>query len=182
MSSTSGNVQPFFVNYEFEYQMLQAEDTLRLTKMALVNTIDLTGKYIEPDYFLWKSAKEWLRTLGDITECDLIVYYVPMRIMRLITRRAPMLAGDRSRGAISPASILSESRNYPNCVYWRIFYFMWLRRIHEFFCVHSNPIWKGRNCRDFCPSHLTFREYFRPFWFSRSCVVTRGSISPGTDT
>ena len=66
---------------------------------------------------------------------SLIVYYVPRRIMRVITRRprrAKMLAGDRSRGAISPASILSESRNYPNCVHWRIFYFMWLRRIYEF--------------------------------------------------
>ena len=28
---------------------------------------------------------------------DLIVYYVPRRIMRVITRRATMLAGDRSR-------------------------------------------------------------------------------------
>ena len=73
--------------------------------------------------------------------------------------------------AISPASILSESRKYPNCVHWYIFYFMWLRSIYEFLCVHSNPIWKGRNCRDYRPSHLTFREYFRPFWFSRSCVV-----------
>ena len=100
-----------------------------------------------------------------------IVYYVPRRIMRVITRRATMLAGDRSRDAISPASILSESRNYPNCVHWHIFYFMWLRRIYEFLCVNSNPIWKGRNCRDYRPSHLTFREYFRPFWFSRSCVV-----------
>ena len=100
-----------------------------------------------------------------------IVYYVPRRIMRVITRRATMLAGDRSRRAISPASILSKSRNYPNCVHWHIFYFMWLRRIYEFLCVHSNPIWKGRNCRDYRPSHLTFREYFRPFWFSRSCVV-----------
>ena len=36
----------------------------------------------------------------------------------VITRRATMLAGDRSRGAISPASILSEFRNYPNCVHW----------------------------------------------------------------
>ena len=84
---------------------------------------------------------------------------------------ATMLAGDRSRGAISPASILSESRNYLNCVHWRIFYFMWLRRIYEFFCVHSNPIWKGWNYRDYRPSNLIFREYFRLFWFSRSCVV-----------
>ena len=53
-----------------------------------------------------------------------IVYYVPRRIMRVITRRATMLAGDQSRGKISPASILSESRNYPNFVHWRIFYFM----------------------------------------------------------
>ena len=56
-------------------------------------------------------------------------------------------------------------------MHWHIFYFMWLRWIYEFFCVHSNLIWKGRNCRDYRPSHLTFREYFRPFLFSRSCVV-----------
>ena len=105
-----------------------------------------------------------------------IVYYVLRRIMRVITRRATMLAGDRSRGVISPASILSEPRNYPNCVHWHIFYFMWLRRIHEFLCVQLNPIWKGRNCRDYRPSHLTFREYFRPFLFSRSCVVVSRSV------
>ena len=69
-------------------------------------------------------------------------------------------------GAISPTHILSESRNYPDFVYWRIFYFMWLRRIYEL-----SWSWKGRNYRDYGPSHLTFREYFRPFWFSRSCVV-----------
>ena len=93
----------------------------------------------------------------------LIVYYVPRRMMRVITQQATMLAGDRNRGAIRPASILSESRNYPNCVHWRIFYFMWIRRIYEFFYVHSNPIWKGQNCRDYRLSHLKFREYFRPF-------------------
>ena len=60
--------------------------------------------------------------------------------MRVITRRATMLAGDRSRGEISPESILNESRNYPNFVHWRIYYFMWLRRIYKFFCVHYNPI------------------------------------------
>ena len=43
--------------------------------------------------------------------CRIIVYYMPRRIMRVITRRTIMLAGERSRGAISPASILSESRN-----------------------------------------------------------------------
>ena len=102
---------------------------------------------------------------------NVIVYYVPRRIMRVITRRATMLAEDRSQGAISPARILSESRNYPNCVHWHIFYFMWLRCVYEFLCVHSNPIGKGRNCRDYRPSHLTFRKYFWPFWFSRSCVV-----------
>ena len=91
--------------------------------------------------------------------------------MRVITRRPTMLARDRSRGAISPARILSESRNYPNCMHWHIFYFMWLWRIYEFLFVHSNPISKGRNCRDYRPSHLKFREYFRPFWFSRFCVV-----------
>ena len=87
-----------------------------------------------------------------------IVYYVPRRIMRVITRWATMLAGDRSRDDAEARSV-------------HIFYFMWLQRIYEFLCVHSNPIWKGRNCRDYCPSHLTFRENFRPFWFSRSCVV-----------
>ena len=66
--------------------------------------------------------------------------------MRVITRQATMLAGDRSqsivealpkrsrsvaeakprrsRGVIRPASILSESRNHPNCVHWHVFYFM----------------------------------------------------------
>ena len=72
--------------------------------------------------------------------CILLVYYVPRRIMRVIMWQATILAGDRSRGAISPASILSESRNYPNCVHWHIFYFMWLRRIYEFLCVHLNLI------------------------------------------
>ena len=33
-----------------------------------------------------------------------------IKIMRVITRRATTLAADRSRGAISPASILRESR------------------------------------------------------------------------
>ena len=106
-----------------------------------------------------------------LTFYAVIVYYVPRCIMRVITRRATILAGDQSRGAISPASILSESRNYPNCVHWHIFYFIWLRRIYEFLCVHSNPIWNVRNCRDYRPSHLTFRKYFRPFWISRFCVV-----------
>ena len=34
-------------------------------------------------------------------EVDRIVYYVPKRTMRVIARRATMLAEDRSRGAIS---------------------------------------------------------------------------------
>ena len=69
-----------------------------------------------------------------------IVHYVPRRIRRVIMLRAIMLAGDqsrdkaetkprRSRGAISPVSILNESRNLLNCVHWRIFYFMLLRPI-----------------------------------------------------
>ena len=44
--------------------------------------------------------------------------------MRVITRRATMLAGDRSQGEISPARILSKSRDYTNLVHWRIYYFM----------------------------------------------------------
>ena len=127
------------------------------------NSLCLLYSKWRPDYsyYFRFCRKQWL----------VIVYYVSGRIMRVITRRATMLAGDRSRGAISPASILSESRNHPSCAHWHIFYFMWLRRIYEFLCVNSNPIWKVRNCRDYRPSHLTFREYFRPFWFSRSCVV-----------
>ena len=58
----------------------------------------------------------------------IIVYYVSRRIMGVIMRRASMLAGNRSRGAISPPNILSESLNYSlnysNCVHWHIFYFM----------------------------------------------------------
>ena len=127
--------------------------------------------------FRWKENKGSRRWSYFQRVCfPIILYYVPRRIMRVITRRGTMLAGDRSQGAISPASILSESRNYPNFVHWRIFYFMWLRRIYEFFCVHSNPIWKGRNCRVYRQFHSTFREYFRPFWFSRSCVVVSSSV------
>ena len=37
-----------------------------------------------------------------------IVYYVPRRTMRFIARQATMLEGDRSRGAISPASIVAN--------------------------------------------------------------------------
>ena len=38
----------------------------------------------------------------------LIVYYVPRRSMRVIAQRATMLAGDRSRGANSPATIVAS--------------------------------------------------------------------------
>ena len=37
-----------------------------------------------------------------------MVYYVPRRTMRVIARRATMLAGDRSRGAISPTSTVAS--------------------------------------------------------------------------
>ena len=85
-----------------------------------------------------------------VTFCT-IVYYVSRRIMRIFTRRATILAGDRSQGVaeakprrsrdmISRVSILSESRNYPNCVHWHIFYFMWLQCVYEFLCVHSDLI------------------------------------------
>ena len=43
-----------------------------------------------------------------LAEHETIVYYVPRRMMRVITRRATMLAGDRKRGAISPASIVAS--------------------------------------------------------------------------
>ena len=38
----------------------------------------------------------------------LIAYYVPRRIIRVITRRATMLVGDWSQGVISPASIVAS--------------------------------------------------------------------------
>ena len=125
-----------------------------------------------------------------ISLVQIVVYYVTRHIMRVITRRATILAGDRSQGVAEAKPRRSrdkaetnprrdqscehcrESRNFPNCVHWHIFYFMWFRCGYEFSCVHSNPIWKGRNCRDYRPSHLTFRKYFRPLWLSRFCVVT----------
>ena len=39
---------------------------------------------------------------------DKIVYYAPRRTMRVIAWRATILAGDRSRGAISPANIFAS--------------------------------------------------------------------------
>ena len=47
----------------------------------------------------------------------LIVYYVPRRIIRVITRRPTMLAGDRSRGAISPSALAPycQSLVHLNC-------------------------------------------------------------------
>ena len=35
-----------------------------------------------------------------ITTLQIIVYYVPRRIMRVMTRRATMLARDRSQGVV----------------------------------------------------------------------------------
>ena len=53
--------------------------------------------------------------------CRITVYYVPRRIIRVIMH-------------------CRSSRNYPNCVHWHIFYFMWLQCVYEFLCVHSNLI------------------------------------------
>ena len=47
-------------------------------------------------------------TTNNLFEVTVIVYYVPRHIMRVITRRATMPAGDRSRVKISPASIVSS--------------------------------------------------------------------------
>ena len=38
--------------------------------------------------------------IHDYTDNNLIVYYVSRRIMRALTRRATMLAGDRSQGIV----------------------------------------------------------------------------------
>ena len=100
-----------------------------------------------------------------------IVYYVPRRIMRLIERRATMLAGDRSRGPISPGSIVASLVISRIVCIGTYSIFCDLGAYTSFYAYNSNPIWKGRNFRDYRPSHLTFREYFRPLWFSRSCVV-----------
>ena len=59
-------------------------------------------------------------------------------------------------------------------MHWRIFYFMWLRLIYEFFGVHSNPIWKGRNCRLYRSSHLKFHEYFRNFGIFKNFCTKEG--------
>ena len=37
---------------------------------------------------------------------SIIVYYVPRRIMRVITQRATMLTGDRSQGVVEARSVL----------------------------------------------------------------------------
>ena len=72
----------------------------------------------------------------------LIVYYVPRRTMRVIARRATMLAGDRSQGVVEMQVTRSwgkaetkprrnqscelgrESRDFPNRVHWHVFFFM----------------------------------------------------------
>ena len=79
--------------------------------------------------------------LWDTSE-KVIVYYVPRRTMRVIARRATMLAGDRSQGVVEASVRRSrgvaetnprrdqscehcrESRNLPNCVHWHVLYFM----------------------------------------------------------
>ena len=89
-------------------------------KLDLLHVVH-SGKFLNPDS--GSGGKVHSERLGAILFAS-IVYYVPRRLMRVITRRAKMLAEDRSRGAISSARILSESCNYPNCVHLQIFYFM----------------------------------------------------------
>ena len=72
-----------------------------------------------------------------------IVYYVSRRIMRVITRRATMLAGDRSQGVVEAQ--LRQSRDEAKA-----------RSVLRAFYTYTR---------------MTFREYFRPFLFPRSCVV-----------
>ena len=49
---------------------------------------------------------------------SIIVYYVPRRIMRVITRRAKMLAGDRSQGVAEakPRQSQDESIGFANSI------------------------------------------------------------------
>ena len=96
-----------------------------------------------------KSVCQWchVNNCMYIVKKRIIVYYVPRRIMRVITRRATMLARDRSQGVVETkprrdqfCEHCRESRNFPNRVHWHVLYFMWLLCVYEFLCVHSNLI------------------------------------------
>ena len=50
--------------------------------------------------FATKYAVEHCKVLSFFIETMVIVYYMPRRIIRVITRRATMLAGDRSQGVL----------------------------------------------------------------------------------
>ena len=67
-----------------------------------------------------------------ITILNRIVYYVPRRTMRVIAWRATMLAGDRSRGAISPASIVASLVISRMCALARILFYVTSVRIRVF--------------------------------------------------
>ena len=56
--------------------------------------------------------------------------------MRVIARRATMLAGYRSRGAISPLRALSRVSQFPElCALARILFYVTLIRIRVFMCT-----------------------------------------------
>ena len=65
-----------------------------------------------------------------------IVYYVPRRIMRFITRRATMLAGDRSRDKANARSVLqalSRVSQFPElCALEHILFYVISVRIRVF--------------------------------------------------
>ena len=80
-----------------------------------------------------------------IPECLKLVYYVPRCTMWVIAWRTTMLAEDQSRDKAETKPRRDQScehcrvsRSFPNCVHWHVFYFMWLRCVFEFLCVHSN--------------------------------------------
>ena len=50
----------------------------------------------------------FMQTFFKKSKSKILVYYVLRRTIRVIVWRATMLAGDRSRGAISPASIVAS--------------------------------------------------------------------------
>ena len=102
----------------------------------------------------------------------LIVYYVPRRTMRVIAWRATMLAGDRSRGAISSASIVASlviSRIV--CIgtysilcdfgaYTTFYAYTRIKSSIVVVCGASHYTW-----------YVTTSPW--PFWFYRSCVVVK---------
>ena len=99
----------------------------------------------------FSEANFWRFWNGVYDDENGIVYYVPRRIIRVITRRATMLAGDRSRDKAEARSVL---RAFQASLITTRIVGMGINSILCDFGAYTSPL------------HL-----IRPFWFSRSCVV-----------